>query len=508
MQNSRRLGIIMGVVVGLVVLAIGAFWLLPRLLGVDEDAIIQHMPEETAVFATVNLLNLQDSASRQTAVAFEDVYNSADIPFNPADPTTIFNGLDNALHSLAGVTVSEDVRPWVGATIGVGFLPPGADGQPRWLLAATVRDEAGASAFVEKVNGIGQGTAVQQDNLVLLASDPATLAAAQAAPDSLSLADSRRFQETISQLPEKQAAILYVNMAEIGPLLDTAVTGAEAGILEAIRGTLPTYTSVGLAAHATDDGIQIEMVGLHEPLNETQRAWLAAQTAVPTTDAHLPADTAVYLTGQRLNLLWQLLKGSLDGLGYSAADVDEATELFAGLFGFNPDSDLLAALDGEFAWAVIPAEGGTAVPDMSAILLAEHNQPDDLVTQAASLAAGLARLGFTAESGDGVYQVHDADGRPLAAYAVDGALVIVGTDVAGVTAVTTATDTLHTAPTYQGIWAHLPRGAKPLLFANISQLAPLLTLDPETLPITQAVMGTASDEAVSRATLILIHKEE
>ncbi|MCL4265289.1 MAG: DUF3352 domain-containing protein [Anaerolineae bacterium] len=509
MQHSRRLWLILGAtIVGLIVLAIGAVWLLPRLLGVDEDAIIQHMPADTAVFAEINLLNLQDSASRQTAVAFEDAYDSAEIPFNAADPTTIFNGLDNALMSLTGVTVSEDVRPWMGTNAGAGFLAPGEDGQPRWLLAATVRDEAGATAFVEKVNGIGQGTAVRHDNLVLLASDPATLAAAQAAPDGLNLADSRRYQETLAQLPDKRAATVYVNMAEADTLLATAVPIDQAGVVQAIRGLLPIYTAIGLAAFATDEGIQVEMVGLHEPLNETQQAWLAAQTAVPTTDTWLPTHTALYLTGQRLDLLWLLLKDSLDGLGYSAADVDEATQLFTGLFGFNPDTDLLAALDGPFALALIPVEGETAVPGLSGVLLAEHNQPENLAGQAASLATGLSRLGFTAVNNDGIYEVSNADGSPLVVYTVDGNNVVVGTEMAGITAVTTTTEPLAAAPHYQGVWAKLPATARPLLFANTSQLAGLFALDPQTLPITQAVMGTTSDNNISRATLMLIIGED
>ncbi|MBX3058336.1 MAG: DUF3352 domain-containing protein [Anaerolineae bacterium] len=505
MKNSRSTFLIIGVVMAVLTLAaVAAFWLLPRLLVADGDAIVQHMPDNTAVFAEINLLNLQDNASRQTAAAFEDTYNNADIPFNPADPSTIFNGLDGALRSLAGVTVSEDVRPWMGANAGAGFLPPGEDGQPRWLLAATVRDAAGATAFIEKVNGIGQGTAVRHDNLVLLASDPATLAAAQAAPDDLSLADSRRYQQTMAELPDKRAATLYVNMAEMDKLLATAVSPDQEGIVQAIRGILPAYTSLGLAAFATDSGIQVEMVGPHGPLTETQQALLVAQTAVPTTDAYLPTDTAVYLPGQRLDLLWQLLKGSLDGLGYSAADVDEATQLFAGLFGFNPDTELLAALDGEFALALVPAAGGTAVPGLSGVLLAEHNQPDRLADQATSLAAGLPRLGFATTNDNDLFQVNNPDGRPLVVYTADGARLIVGTDVAGVTAVTTAANPLTTAPAYQGVWNRLPDEARPLLFANAAPLAGLFNLDPETLPITHAVMGTTSDDTISRATLLLI----
>ncbi|HUM71584.1 MAG TPA: DUF3352 domain-containing protein, partial [Chloroflexota bacterium] len=315
-------------------------------------------------------------------------------------------------------------------------------------------------------------------------------------------------QEAMAQLPDKRAATIYMNVAEMDKLLATAVPPAQEGIVQAIRGILPAYTSIGLAAFATDDGIQVEMVGLHDPLNQAQQDWLAAQTAVPTSDALLPADTAVYLTGQRLDLLWQLLKGSLDGLGYSTADVDEATRLFAGLFGFNPDTELLAALDGEFALALVPAAGDTAVPGLSGVLLATHNQPDKLDGWSASLAAGLSRLGFAASSSDDVYQVANPDGSQLAAYTVSGDQVVVGTDAAGVTAVTTTSASLAAAPVYQGIWTHLPNGARPFLFANVSQLTGLFGLEPGALPIKQAVMGRTSDETISRATLIFIIAEE
>ncbi|NJN54023.1 MAG: DUF3352 domain-containing protein [Anaerolineae bacterium] len=490
-------------------LAVALFWLLPRLLGADTEAIVQTMPDDTAVFAEINLLQLQDSASRQAASSFEESYNAADIPFNAADPSTIFNGLDATLHSLAGVTVSEDVRPWVGVNFGVGLLPM-VDGQSRWLLVATVRDAAEAAAFITKVNAIGEATAGSYDDLVLVASDAATLAAAQT--DGLSLADSRRYQETMAQLPQERAATLYVHMQEAAELWQTAVPTENQGIIQALQGVQPAYTTLGLAAYATEVGIQAEMVGLHEPLNETQQMLLTAQTAVPTTDTMLPANTAVYLTGQRLDLLWKLLKGSLDGLGYSAADVDEATELFAGLFGFNPDTDLLAALDGPSAVALLPvggeqSVGETAVPGFSVVLLAEHNNPQELPDQAASLAAGLTQLGFEANQTTGVYEVTDPDGRPLAAYTVYGDYLLVGSERVGVTAVTELTTTLANAPgDYQGVWGLLPPNAKPLLFADVTQLTEPFALNADTLPITQAVLGTTSDETISRATLILVLK--
>lgn len=511
MKISQRTFIIIGItLIGLLILAAFGFWLLPRLLGADEEAIAQIMPDDTAVFVQINLLNLQDNASRQAATAFEEPYSRADIPFDVADPTTIFNGLDANLQSLAGVTVSEDVRPWVGVNIGIGLLSGGTGEQPRWLLAATVRDDAGADAFVDKVNAGGQATAVHHENLVLVAPDMATLDTVLNIPSGLSLRNSRRYQETMTNLTDDRAVSVFVNRQEAETLWSTAVPTDSQGVTQAIQGMLPKYTAVGLAAYATEAGIQVDVVGLHDPLTETQQALLAAQSTVPNTDALLPADTAVYLTGQRPDLLWQLLKGSLDGLGYSSADVDEAIELFSGLFGFDPEADLLAALDGPFAVALVPTKAGTAMPGLSATFLAEHNQPDKLKSQAAALAAGLEQIGFSTVLEGEIYQVNDPNDQPEAAYAVDGDYVVVSTDRAGVTAVIDPTNTLAGVSNYQGVWELLPSDAKPLLFADLTQLISLANSEPAQLPVTQVVLGTNSDQTFSRATAILLlaQKEE
>lgn len=497
----------------IIILAVVAgAWLLPRLLGADGAAIAQVMPEQTAVFAEINLLNLQNSQSRQVAAAFAGAFTSANIPFNSSDPTTAFNLFDPTLQALIGLTVSEDVRPWVGLNAGLGLLPPGADGLAHWVLAATVRNDGNAEAFVEKVTAAGaapgnglfanQPVAARVHNLVIVASDPATLAAALAAEEELSLADSRRYQQTLARLAENRALTVYLDDPDLDVFLDALVPEAGAGAVQAIRSILPDYTAVGMAAYATSDGIQVDIVGPHNGLNETQRTLLAAQTAAPAADALLPQATAVYLSGQRPDLLWQLLKGSLGGLGYSEADVDEAMALFTGLFGFNPDTDLLATLNGAYAVALLPTAGGRIEPGLEAIALAEHANPTVLAQQAESLATGLTIFGMQAVTVDNVYQVMDANNQPLAAYTAYDDYLLVGTDAAGVTAVTQATDSLAGKPAYQGAWRVLPDGAAPVLFVDAAALAgPLPPYLVE--PIAYAVFGVSSSEEISRGTLIL-----
>lgn len=496
---------------------LAAAWLLPRRLGIDETAVAQVMPSETAVYLEINLLHLQNQAARDLAARLQPAYAAAAVPMNETDPTTLFNILDGILQPAVGLTVSGDVRPWIGAHAGLGILPATVGGHPSWVLAATVRDGAAADQFVQQLAARMQATptalghqlaaapsAARLDNLVLVASDPAALAAATAA-DGLHLADSRRFQETLDLLPPDRAATLYLHDAtENARLLSDF--GLDPGVIELLAGVLPTYTAVGLGAHAVEAGVQMDLVGLHEPLTEDQRALLAAQTAVPETDTYLPAETAVYWRGQRLDLIWPQAKESLAGLGYSAADVDEAIELFAGLFGFDPEADLLAALDGEYALALLPAGEGTAVPGLSGVLLARHTDPAALAGQAEGLAAGLARLGAGPAEADeaGIFQVTGADGRPLAAYMPFGETVLVGTDKAGVTAVTQSTIPLTQNPRYQNGWDQLPPGNEPLLFVDIVRLGESGALARRSIPAAYLVLGTHSDEAVSRSTLVLV----
>ncbi len=509
---KKPLALLVGLIILVLALAAGAR-MLPRLLGADDEAIAHVMPEGTAVFAEINLLNLQNAPSRQVAASFADTYTAVDIPFNSNDPSTVFNLFDPALHTLLGLTVSEDVRPWIGLNAGLGLLPPGEDGLAHWLLAATVRDDDQAAHFISKVatgsdvQGLfaHQPTADRVGDLVVIASDPATLAAAAAAQQGLSLADSKRYQQTLAQLPDNRAATLYLNGTDLDVFLETAVPATSSGYVQAARGLLPAYTAVGLAAYATADGIQVDMVGLHDELSATHQALRQAQTAETPTDAVLPGATTVYLTGQRLDLVWQLLKGSLAGLGYSAADVDEAMALFARLFGFNPETELLARLDGAYAVALVPTPEGAIDPGLSAVALAAHPDPAALTAQADALAAGLTPLGATATKEGDVYEITTAAGPPLAAYMVHENFLLVGTERAGLTAVVQSVTSLADKPLYQGAWAVLPANALPFLFIDGTQLAAWLPyLAAGSNPITHVVMGIHSNETVSRGTLIFV----
>lgn len=513
MANRKRLLIIILTAVGLLVAAVVAgYFLLPRLLGADEEVIAKTMPEETAVFLELNLLNLQNTATRDLSAAWAESYTEADIPFNESDPSTLLNILDEPLHEMVGMTVSEDVRPWIGLNIGLGILPAKSEAEaPGWLVATTIRDKAGADAFLEKLsaNIAEQGAvlianhpyrpvAQRDDNLLLIASDEAVLAQAVAAQDGLSLADSQRFQQTLAELPEESGLTLFGEADSLLDWLSTAVPADNAGYVEAGLGILPGYTAVGLAGLAVPEGIQLEMVGFHDELNAEQLAWLSAQTT-STLDTNLPENTAVFFNGHRLDLIWQQLKGSLAGLGYTEADVDESMEIFTNLLGFNPDSDLLATLDGEYAVAVIPSEA-----NLSPVVILEHDDPDTLSTQIDSLSLGLRLLGLTASKSDNIYELTDPNGEKLLNFAQFEEGLLLGLDQDGITAVAPQAPALAENELYQKAWASFPENAVPTLFLNLQELSANMALNTAVniQPITHAALATHSDEHVAKATVL------
>jgi len=265
---------------------------------------------------------------------------------------------------------------------------------------------------------------------------------------------------------------------------------------------LPEYTAVGLAAEAVSEGIKLQMVGFHNELNLTQQELLAAQTTMPELDTNLPTDTAVFLTGQRLDLIWQQLKGSLAGVGYSEADIDESMEIFTSLFGFNPDTDLLGTLNGEYVVAVLTNE--EAMDLFSPLILVEHDNPVMLSSQIDQMGTGLNLLGFTTEQADETYNLSDQNGQHLLSFAQFDTGLILGMDGEGFTAVGSSTSSLADNPLYTESWNAFPDGSIPLLFLNLKELDTALNWQTavDIQPITHAAVTTESDESRSRATII------
>ena len=312
-------GLILVLVVGFVV-----YQLWPTLRSADEEAIAAIMPNETAVFLELNILNLQNEATRNLAAEWAATLPETDDQLNAADPSTLFNLLDDSLREVSGLTVSEDIRPWIGLKAGLGLLPFTAEETPRWLIAATVRDEAAAAAFVQTLNNTIQTNpsptlsqlasdpvAAIERGVVLIASDPEALTQAQATAEGLALVDSIRFQSTLEQLPGDQTLTLFAVGDHVVEYINSATSEADADLVETALTLLPTYDTLGLAASAAEGGVSLAYVGHHGGLTPAQTAWQEAQKAPEKSDAWLPGETAVYYNGQRLDALWPLVKVSL-----------------------------------------------------------------------------------------------------------------------------------------------------------------------------------------------------
>ena len=146
--------LIIGGLIALAIVAvavIGAIFLIPRLLGADENAIAGVMPPDTAVLVELNALNLANEDASRVARAFEDAFEDSDVEFNADDPASFLEQIDEDLEDASGLTISDDVLPWIGPNMGIGLLEFDVDSLdvPPLIFASTIRDTAVADQFIE-----------------------------------------------------------------------------------------------------------------------------------------------------------------------------------------------------------------------------------------------------------------------------------------------------------------------------------------------------------------------
>jgi hypothetical protein len=154
--SNNRMLIIGGIAaLGLVaIIIVGGIFLLPRLFGADESAIAGVMPPETSMLVELNALNLANDETNRIARAFEDVFNEADVEFDAEDPGSGLESLDDQLEEATGLTVTDDILPWIGPNLGLGLVELDIEAMnegepPQIIFAATIRDTAVADVFIE-----------------------------------------------------------------------------------------------------------------------------------------------------------------------------------------------------------------------------------------------------------------------------------------------------------------------------------------------------------------------
>ncbi|MCB8947710.1 MAG: DUF3352 domain-containing protein, partial [Ardenticatenaceae bacterium] len=226
------------------VVVIGAIFLIPRLFGADENAIASVMPPSTSLLVEVNALNLANEDAQRVARAFEDVLDESDVDFNADDPASALEQLDDQMDEATGMTITDDVLPWIGPNLGIGLLELDVEAIdnneiPQIIFAATIREIEPADIFIEdlidvieeesgnRVDEVEYGGALvfeidsdfederiafgRSDMIFFIATNIDTLEEAIDAQNGESLAGVEEYQDTIASLSGDRAVTVYMS---------------------------------------------------------------------------------------------------------------------------------------------------------------------------------------------------------------------------------------------------------------------------------------------------------
>ncbi len=549
--NNRML--IIGGIAALAVIAIaiiGAIILIPRLFGADENAIAGVMPPETAVLIELNVLNLTSDDARRVARAFEGILDESDVDFDAENPVSLLEDLDDQLEEATGLTITDDILPWIGPNLGIGLLELDIESfdqgdTPQLIFAATIRDTALADQFIEDlivviedesgndVDEVEYGGALvfeidsdfederlafgRSGDIFFIATNIDVLEDAIDAQKGENLGDVAEYKTTIAELPRDRAVTLYMS----GKALEDTAKSAErssdfdnfdADVIEDLG-----IIGIGMAATITAEGIRIDVTSSYESLSDEQQALLDAQTNKIETAEFLPESTYVFLVGQRLDLLWQNGIAALENAGFEEGDLEEAMDLFDDMFGFNPNKDLMPLLNGEYSIAIIDSDEGLIEEEfninLGAVVMIGSSSRAELAELAEDFADGLDEMGMRVrdsnKNGVAIYEIRETSGPTLAAYGVSDKYLVLSTSDESIESLFAGGANLADSDKYKNVWRAFPRGTIPVMYMDLTGLFTALEdLDrsiedaAEVNPVYAFAMGTNSKNNTSQTTMI------
>lgn len=547
--NNRML--IIGGIAALALVAIivvGGIILLPKLFGSDTSAIAGVMPPDTTMLVELNALNLANEDTSRIARAFQNVFDEADVAFDAEEPGQALENLDDQLKDATGLTITDDVLPWIGPNLGIGLAELDIEAMnqgdpPQLIFAATIRDTAVADIFIEdlidvieeesgnRVDEVEYGGALvfevdsdfdderiafgRSSEIFFLATTIDLLEDAIDAQQGENLGDVAEYQDTIADLPGDRAMTIYIS----GEGIEDAAKGAEdsgevqgfdAGVVKDLG-----LIGVGMSITAVPEGIQVDFASNYENLTDEQQAMLDAQTDKIRTAEFLPESTYLFLVGQRMDLVWENALNSLDGV--NADDLDEAMDLFDDMFGFNPSDDLLPLLNGEYSLAIIDSDEGLVAEqfdtNLGLVVMAGTSDSEELANLAEDFTDGLEDQDMNVDdSGNDdvtVYEVEDASGELVGAYGVSEDYLVLSTSGETVEGLFLGENNLADSDKYKDAWDAFPRGTIPVMYMDLDGLfAALEDIDPtvadaaDVNPVYAFAMGTRADGNSTHMTMI------
>ena len=445
--STIRSSAISGIVLVAVVAAAVAGTVLWRGRNGDPFASARSIPADMDFVVTFDALALSDSERLQ---AFVDAFAVPMVEAEMIDdyPDDLLGAIDEAMAEANGLTLTDDVIPWIGRSVSIaGTVPrfddPG-DYQPdfSFLVSADVRDSQAAEEFVDTVldemgeNNVGvtateiagiagysidmgegqPGAAmVLTDNALIIGTDDDVAAAVAARDAGLSIADDAVFESTMSQLSSNRLVSVY-----IAPTAFTGVTdlAALAGPEAEIDAGEPPFTAGAAAVSLVDEGLLFSYVLVGA---EGMEGALAPDTDVL---ASLPAGTLgfVSVAGSGESNSAAFDERALTDLGYPLDELSAqiGVDVVALIESLSGDLTIAATETREGA---IAASTDVPVGVVGALGLTEPGP----IAEVLSMLEDLYRESGADVGQSGGVTTVSFDGEDIASYSVSDELLVIGT---------------------------------------------------------------------------------
>jgi hypothetical protein len=500
------------------------------------------MPPDTDIYFSVDLLQL---TGEDTTGALVDTVRGIleRLGEDVDDPDDLIADLDAELLATAGFDFSNDIRPWIGRTIGVGVLGGGWDpmdytSTPDVLVAVEVRNDGEAREFLETFRtsaareGIvlvptaygdvdllawtdaGTEAAIGVSDGMLLAGTTRAVQRGVDAQNGASLADNPDFTEATESLPESRLftgwldAGFYRNIYEDILTTDFAPTSPD---VELAQDLLGGWEAASLAVTVTDAGVAFDTVVLLEDGQiPDYYAGLLGTGSVP---ALLPADTLAFVEYGSPAGIWSSTAAAFMGMqpGY-----EDDLDVFAEELGFHPIDDFVAYLDGAMGVALVRSNEGilkaeTGYP-IGLVGLVGTSSPDPLRVSLMKLNDLLAQEGImvssTSVAGNEFYVFED-HGEEAVAYGVTEQRMVIGTSSTDLVKIGAAGPNLTTNPAYTAAVDALPgQDYVVSFFADVAGMVDVFGAEGDVRlalePFTAVIVGTSVNGSHYRGSAIVL----
>ena len=299
--------------------------------------------------------------------------------------------LERTLLASRGLSYDADIKPWLGNEITLAVTSPDIDRnatngqQPGYLLALETENPQQAKEFVqlfwqkraiagsnlvfEQYSGVkviyeqGSGadadpsptlaSAVVGDRFVLFANYPKVLRDAinnVQAPD-LSLKSSKKYQDALETLPERQIGLTFVNLPQLGAWL-----GSQSPLGRLSSENQRQFESLVAGIELARQGLLAETALLAAP-GRSLTAHKPALTEPVGALKFIPSATPFSASGTNLSQLWGQLTEGLQDYGVLSALLGQPIAALEERWGVTFEEDLVPWVNREFALGLVSRPG-------------------------------------------------------------------------------------------------------------------------------------------------------